>query len=232
MNLDLFSAPGPPPLQHVVNAARSWLATASDPTVAYLNIFTPHAPNPFWVEYTHTAFQDDAEVLEINHLTQSHAEMRHRLERATVIYISGGNTYLLSDRLHTLKLHDLLQALIRAGKPYIGFSAGAVICGATILTSGDMNIVGTPHLIGLGWLPCAIAVHFNGTIPARTAEWDENIADYQQFHHHPVIALEDDAYLRLRGATLTLERGTAWLYRPHFPRTPLSLGAFPFNLYA
>jgi peptidase E len=224
MNLDLFSTPGLPPLQNVVNAARPWLAYTSDPTVAYLNIFTPDAPNPFWMEYTHTAFQDDAEVLEINHRAQSHAEMCHRLERATVIYIPGGNTYLLSDRLHTLKIYTLLQAIIQAGKPYVGFSAGAVICGATILTSGDMNIVGTPHLIGLGWLPCAIAVHFNASIPARTDLWDENIADYQQFHNHPVLALEDNAHLQMRGITLTLERGTAWLYRPHTPRTALSLG--------
>lgn len=224
MNLDLFSAPGPPPLQNVVNAAHVWLAQASDPTVAYLNIFTPDAPNPFWIEYTHTAFQEVAEVLEINHRTQSHAEMRHRLERATVIYIPGGNTYLLNDRLHTLKLHDPLQSLIQAGKPYVGFSAGAVICGATILTSGDMNIVGTRHLIGLGCLPCAIAVHFNASIPTRTAQWDDDIADYQQFHHHPVIALEDDAHLQRRGTTLTLKRGKAWLYRLHVSRTLLSHG--------
>jgi peptidase E len=224
MNLDLFSAPGPPPLQNVVNAAHPWLVNVSDPTVAYLNIFTPHAPNPFWVEYTHNAFQNVAEVLEVNHRTQSHADMLHRLERATIVYIPGGNTYLLSDRLHTLKLRDPIHTLVRAGKPYIGFSAGAVICGATILTSGDMNMLGTPHLIGLGWLPCALAVHFNASIPTRTDQWDENIADYHQFHNHSVLALEDDAHLRLRGATLTLERGTAWLYRPNTQRTPLSLG--------
>lgn len=224
MNLDLFSAPGPPPLHYVVQAARPHLESVSAPKVAYLTFFTPHAPNPFWLEYTHNAFRGLAEVTEISHRHQSHAEMVRGMEEATVIYCPGGNTYLLSERLHELKLYEPLQAAILAGKAYVGFSAGAVITGKTILTSGDMNVVGTSHLAGMGWLPCAIAVHFKAAIPTRTAEWDENIADYHHFHDHAVIALEDDAHLRLRGDRFTLERGTAWLYRPTLPRIPLHHG--------
>lgn len=224
MNLDLFSAPGPPPLQYVVEAARPWLAATPTPSVAYLTFFTPTAPNPFWLEYTHNAFREIAKVTEISHRHQSHAEMVNALEQATVIYISGGNTYLLSERLHELDLYTSLQALIRAGKPYVGFSAGAVITGETILTSGDMNVVGTSRLHGLGWLPCAIAVHFKGTVPTRSAEWDDNIANYHHFYDHPVIALEDDACLVVRDSVLTLQRGSAWIYRPGAPRMRLKLG--------
>jgi peptidase E len=224
MNLDLFSSPGSPPMQNVVQATLPWLVAAPTPSVAHLTFFTPDTPSPSWLEYTRNAFRRHTPVIDINHHEQSHAEMVNALEQATVIYIPGGNTYLLSERLHQLDLYTPLQDLIRAGKPYVGYSAGTVITGQTILTSGDMNMVGTQHLQGFGWLPCAFAVHFKATVAARSTEWDENIYVYQHFHDHPVIALEDDAHLVVRDTLLNLQRGTAWIYRPGAPRTRLKLG--------
>jgi peptidase E len=89
------------------------------------------------------------------------ADLGSVLERVTVLYIPGGNTYLLLDRLYRSKAFRLIQVRVEAGVPLVGFSAGMIICGQNILTTNDDNECGSTEFTGLGFkvqlccsLPC------------------------------------------------------------------------------
>jgi peptidase E len=112
MNLHLFSMPGPYPLQDIVAASEPYLTMQSHPVILYL----PAAGatlNLEYVDVARTAFENLAEV-EVLDLTQpiSLVDLESVLGRATVLYIPGGNTYLLLDRLYRSRAFDLIQARV------------------------------------------------------------------------------------------------------------------------
>jgi peptidase E len=75
--------------------------------------------------------------------------MEATLHGAALVYIPGGNTFLLNLHLHLNKFMDTLQMKVRAGFPLVAFSAVTILFGPNILTSTDMNLVGTSYFTGL-----------------------------------------------------------------------------------
>jgi hypothetical protein len=100
-----------------------------------------------------------------------------------------------------------LRKKVQAGLPVVSFSAGTVVCGPNILTSKDMNTVGTAYFDGLNASPFNFLVHYDGALH------DEWLSDYHFFHDNPVIMLCDGAYVRSSGRKTWLERGEAWILR-------------------
>jgi len=41
---------------------------------------------------------------------------------------------------------------------------------------------------------------------------DDRMGQFLQFHDHPVLAMQDDAYIQVTGAGLVLVRGTCWRF--------------------
>jgi dipeptidase E len=68
------------------------------------------------------------------------------------IYIGGGNTFYLLDKLRENGFDSKLIQAIQNGIPYYGGSAGAIICGESIETSffHDEDIVGLKDFKGFG----------------------------------------------------------------------------------
>ncbi|MGZ6317610.1 MAG: Type 1 glutamine amidotransferase-like domain-containing protein, partial [Anaerolineales bacterium] len=134
--------------------------------------------------------------------------MESVLRRAAAVYIPGGNTFLLNHRLRISHLLPSLRKKLQAGLPLVAFSAGTVLCGPDILTSNDLNMVGTPHFDGLHLTPFNFNVHY-----VDSAEKHNWLMDYQAFHENPVLLLEDGAYIRINGKSTRLVRGKAWIWR-------------------
>ena len=146
--------------------------------------------------------------------------MESILRKASVAYIPGGNTFLLNHRLHVSQLFAYLRKKLEGGLPLAAFSAGTVLCGPDILTSNDINMVPTTHFDGLNLTPFNFSVHYQDDI------WkDYRLMDYQAFHDHPLLLLEDGAYVRIRGKEAVLVRGEGWLWRPGREKERLSTGA-------
>ena len=129
---------------------------------------------------------------------------------AHVVYISGGNTFLLNHRLHVSGLMPFLRKKVQAGLPVVGFSAGMIVCGPNILTSKDLNAVETTHFSGLNASPFNFAHYMPDTY--GESEHDGWLSDYHTFQDNPVILLSDGAYVKVDGKTRLL-RGEAWILR-------------------
>jgi dipeptidase E len=219
MNLHLFSSPGKEDIRYVLEAARPYLEDKDDPLIAYL----PAASlGGTYQEYTEKAFRGLARVATINTELMSLPEMEKVIRNATLVYIPGGNTFLLNHRVHLGNILDYLRKKVTAGLPYIGFSAGTVLCGPNILTSMDMNTVESPHFSGLNVLPFNFSCHYPEDEIGRL-EKDEWLAEYHVFHENPVIMLADGAYLRVEGRKTQLVRGQAWILRKGQEKQKLTL---------
>src|SRR4051794_14419998 len=98
MQLHLFSSPGERDVRYIIDACRPYLARQAKPRLAYL----PAAAVGYnWLDYTVKAFKDLAEVALIDVEAMSQATVEQILTQASVLYIPGGNTFLLNHRLHT-----------------------------------------------------------------------------------------------------------------------------------
>jgi dipeptidase E len=209
MNLHLFSTPGKEDIRYILEASRPYLEDKEDPVVAYLPAASLSNP---WLAKTVKSFSDLAQVETLDTELMTLPEMEETLRRATLVYIPGGNTYLLNHRLHICKIIEYLRKKVTAGLPVAAFSAGTVICGPNILTSNDMNMVGTPHFSGLNASPFNFSVHYPQDEVSRLRR-DDWLVDYHVFHDNPVILLADEAYVQVAGKKTTLVRGEAWILR-------------------
>ncbi|MFO7661086.1 MAG: Type 1 glutamine amidotransferase-like domain-containing protein [Chloroflexota bacterium] len=221
MNLHLLCQPGIRDIRHILDAARPYLAVQAKPVVAYLPAASPVYN---WLDYTEKAFAGLAEIAYIDTETIPLAGVAAIFDRAGVVYISGGNTFLLNHRLHRSGVFDLLQQRIIDGLPVVGFSAGATICGPTILTSNDMNMCATPYFEGLNVTPFNFSVHYPSDETTRD-KWDEWLSEYHVYYDNSVLALEDDAYLRINSHETILAHGGGWLLSKGKERQRIELGA-------
>ena len=127
-------------------------------------------------------------------------KMEGILRRAALVYIPGGNTFLLNHRLHISRLMPYLKKKVQSGLPVVAFSAGTVLCGPNILTSNDLNSVATPHFDGLNVTPFNFNVHYTGDL-----ERDNWLVDYHVFHDNPLIIMADGSYVKLRDGKCNLK---------------------------
>jgi len=210
INLHLFSTPGDRDIRWILEACRPYLADKSEPTVAFM----PQASLKvdFWMDYTVRAFEKLAQIELIDTEQMELSAMEAIIRRAHVVYISGGNTFLLNHRLHASGLMPYLRKKVQAGLPVVGFSAGMIVCGPNILTAKDLNSVETIHFSGLNASPFNFVAHYAADSYGQS-EHDDWLSDYHTFQDNPVIMMNDGAYLKVEGKKTTLVRGEAWILR-------------------
>ena len=107
LNLHLFSSPGENDIRYIIEASRPYLEGKSDATVAFMPLASLYAER--WQGYTENSFKGLARLETINTETMSLPEMEDIVRRASLVYISGGNTFLLNHRLHVSRLMIFLR---------------------------------------------------------------------------------------------------------------------------
>jgi dipeptidase E len=220
MNLHLFSTPGDN-IRYIIEASRPYLNGRDEPIIAYMPLASLYAEK--WLEENERAFKGLARLEVVNAELMSQREIEETIRRTSLVYIPGGNTFLLNHRLHVSGVMPYLRKKIQAGLPLVGFSAGMVICGPNILTSKDMNTVETTHFEGLNVSPFNFVAHYPLDAFGQSVQ-DEWLADYHFFHDNPVIMLCDGAYVKVEGRKTTLVRGEAWILRKDSEKEKLEEG--------
>ena len=210
MQLHLFSTPGKNDLRYVIEASKPYLEEKDDPLVAYLPLGTLYAEK--WLGVNEAAFKGLGRIKEVNAELMTQKEIEDILREAALVYIPGGNTFLLNHRLHSSGVMPYLKKKIQNGLPVIGVSAGMILCGPNILTSKDMNTVETPHFSGLNLVPFNFFAHYADDAYGQSIH-DDWLGDYHFFHDNPVLLLSDGAYVSVDGKKMSLVRGQAWILR-------------------
>jgi len=221
MQLHLFSTPGKDDLRYVIQASRPYLEHKEDPIVAYLPLASLYAEK--WLGVNQAAFKGLAQIREVNAELMTQKEIEDILHEAALVYITGGNTFLLNHRLHISGVMPSLKKKIQNGLPVIGVSAGMILCGPNILTSKDMNTVETPHFDGLNLVPFNFFAHYADDGYGQSIH-DDWLGDYHFFHDNPVILLREGAYVKVDGKKTTLVRGDAWILRKDSEKEKLEEG--------
>jgi peptidase E len=221
MDLHLFSTPGKDDIRYILAASRPYLEGRDDPLVAYLpaaSLGNTH------LELNEKAFHGLARLQTIDTETMTLPEMEAILRSAALVYIPGGNTFLLNHRLHLSGLFDYLRKKVSAGLPLVAFSAGAVLCGPNILTSNNINTVETPHFHSLDLTPFNFNCHYPQDEVLRAVR-DDWLSDYHIFHDNPVLLLSNGAHIQVKGKKTLLVRGEAWILRKSREKEELLPGA-------
>ena len=222
INLHLFSTPGDRDMRWVVDACRPYLDDKDEPIVAFLPMASLNVNQ--WLEYTVREFKGLAEIDLIDTERMDLPKMEAIIRKARVVYISGGNTFLLNQRLHLSGLMPFLRKKVQAGLPVVGFSAGVIVCGPNILTAKDMNSVEANRFDSLNATPFNFLAHYDADAYGQSAVHDDWLSDYHVFHDNPVIMLCDGAYVKVEGKKTTLVRGDAWILRKDSEKEKLVVG--------
>jgi dipeptidase E len=138
------------------------------------------------------------------------------LDRAGALFVGGGNTYALLQRLRRAGLPDPIRDRVRAGMRYVGSSAGSNVAGPNILTTNDWNVVGLDVFDALGLVPFNVNPHYLEVDPAMapgSETREERIAEYHLVRDNPVVGIEEGTLVRVEGGTATVHgRGRVKLF--------------------
>ncbi len=150
--------------------------------------------------------------------------------------VGGGNTFCLLDALQRRRVLAAMTRRVRAGVPYIGWSAGSNLACPTIRTTNDMPIVEPRSLAAMRLVPFQLNPHYTERVLTRHGgeSRDERIAEFLVRNPHlAVLGVREGSAVRVEGRRASLELGPgARLFRAgHRPRE-LARGADLSSLLA
>ena len=135
-------------------------------------------------------------------------DLEKLISEQDAIFVGGGNTFLLLNKLYQYSLIDILKNKINSGIPYLGTSAGSNICGMTIGTTNDMPIIHVKSLEALGIIDFNINPHYLDPIDGfehMGESRETRINEFHKFNDQFVIGLREGSYLQVEGDDIYLK---------------------------
>lgn len=126
---------------------------------------------------------------------------------ANAIVVGGGNTFNLLHLLYENQVLDLIKLKVEQGTPYIGWSAGANICGQSIRTTNDMPIIEPRSFDALNFVNAQLNPHYSDYVaPNHHGETrDQRIKEFCTLNRSiPVLAIKEGSALLVRENKLSL----------------------------
>lgn len=166
-----------------------------------------------------------------------HLESVHRhpapaqaLSAADGVFVGGGNTFRLLDRLIRHDLIEPIRGIVTDGHPYLGTSAGSNVACPTIGTTNDMPIVEPPTFEALGLVSFQINPHYierDPDTPHGGETRRQRVAEFHEENDVAVVGLREGSWLEL-GETITLHGPRpAVVFRRGFGPMELEPGEMP-----
>ena len=132
---------------------------------------------------------------------------RRMIREAQAICVGGGNTFALTRKMQEQGLMKAILNKIKAGTPYIGWSAGSNVCCPTISTTNDMPIVEPESFKAIGAVKFQINPHYLDANPAGHAgeTREQRILEYIEANPRRWVAgLREGCMLRCEDGKLEL----------------------------
>ncbi|WP_078055303.1 dipeptidase PepE [Flavobacterium crassostreae] len=132
------------------------------------------------------------------------------IKNAQGIFTGGGNTFLLVQQLYQYNIMHVLADTVSSGTPYLGTSAGSVICGLSMQNTNDMPIIYPPNFQTLGLIPFNINAHYldPDTQSQHMGETRETrLKEFHVFNTIPVLGLREGSWLEVKAGKIILRGG-------------------------
>ena len=112
------------------------------------------------------------------------------VRQAEAICVGGGNTFALAKKMQEQGLMTAILRRIKAGVPYVGWSAGSNVACPTICTTNDMPIVQPESFKAIGAVKFQINPHYLDANPEGHAgeTREQRIAEYVQANPRRYVA--------------------------------------------
>ena len=205
MNLLLISNStnaGEPYLQYPIKEIAKTLEGVSEV------VFIPYAAVTFSYEEYERKVQERFDEIGIKVRSVHRAlNKRNFVRHAQAIVIGGGNTFALLKKMQEEDLLDVIFRRVRAGVPYIGWSAGSNVTCPTICTTNDMPIVEPQSFRAIGLVPFQINPHYLDANPAGHAgeTREQRILEYLEANRSRyVVGLREGCMIRIEGESIEL----------------------------
>lgn len=168
-------------------------------------IFIPYASRDY-DEYTNSVKEMfshlEFEIIGIHELDNPLVE----LEKMEGIYVGGGNTFSLVQKLHEKEILEVIRRkVLENGIPYAGVSAGANVACPTMQTTNDMPIDLVPSFETFDIIPFQINPHYhpggiwwkdNNELREHFGETRKRrIEEFHNYNDTPVIGLYEGSFL-------------------------------------
>lgn len=154
-----------------------------------------------------------------------------RLSTADGIFIGGGNTFRLLDRLIRHQLIEPVRRLVADGVPYLGTSAGSNVACPSIGTTNDMPIVAVPTLTALGLVGFQINPHYierDPDTPHGGETRRQRLAEFHEENDTPVIGLPEASWLVVQADVVSFHgSGPCLVFRRGLDPTEIWPGEIP-----
>ena len=134
-------------------------------------------------------------------------DMKEAIQNGKAFFTGGGNTFLLVKTLHENGLMTLLKENVKAGKPYLGCSAGSNIGGLNMKTTNDMPIVYPSSFETMGLVPFNLNPHYldpNPDLKHNGETRETRILEFLTQNETMVVGLREGNWIRRIGEKITI----------------------------
>ncbi|MDE5709314.1 MAG: dipeptidase PepE [Alistipes sp.] len=171
-------------------------------------VFVPYAAVTFsYAEYERRVAARFAELgIRVKSVHRA-ADPAKTIRQAEAICVGGGNTFALTRKMQEQGLMQAIRSRLRAGVPYVGWSAGSNVCCPTISTTNDMPIVEPESFRAIGAVKFQINPHYLDANPAGHAgeTREQRIREYIRANPRRWVAgLREGCMLRYENGRLEL----------------------------
>ena len=164
-------------------------------------VFIPYAAVTFSYDEYEAKVQDRLNEIGVKVRSIHHAiNKRNFIRHAKAIMIGGGNTFALLKKMQEEDLLDMIFHRVKAGVPYIGWSAGSNVTCPTICTTNDMPIVQPESFRAIGLVSFQINPHYLDANPEGHAgeTREQRIKEYLEANRSRyVVGLREGCMLRI-----------------------------------
>ena len=171
-------------------------------------VFIPYAAVTFSYEEYERKVQERFNEIGIKVRSVHRAlNKRNFVRHAQAIVIGGGNTFALLKKMQEEDLLDVIFRRVRAGVPYVGWSAGSNVTCPTICTTNDMPIVEPQSFRAIGLVPFQINPHYLDANPAGHAgeTREQRILEYLEANRSRyVVGLREGCMIRIKDENIEL----------------------------